>query len=137
MVEDLQKNYDVISYCPHLYKSQLHPYSRDGFKSVWDIRDMVDKYGLFPFKLKNYPVRVNIWCNYWVVTPQIFDDYCTNYLNKVVSFFRESEVKEVRDMYESTENHRNGQPYKAMTFFLEGLFSVFVTERSELKILEV
>jgi hypothetical protein len=135
LLKDLRKDYDVVTYCPHLYKSQAHPYTREGFKSVTDIMNIVDKYKIFPFTLKNYPSRVNVWCNYWVASPKVFDDYCTNYLNKVVSFFRESDIKEVRDIYEATENHRNGQPYKAMTFFLEGLFSVYLSEH-ELKIIE-
>ena len=84
---------------------------------------MADKAKLFPFKLDKYKVKKNVWCNYWIATPAVFDDYCTNYLSKAIEFFKGTEL------YERTEKHR-GKQYLSMTFFLEGLFSVYLTEKN-------
>ena len=84
---------------------------------------LADKAKLFPFKLDRYKVKKNVWCNYWIATPAVFDDYCTNYLSKAIEFFKGTEL------YDRTEKHR-GKQYLSMTFFLEGLFSVYLTEKN-------
>lgn len=114
---------DVITFFPKGYEKYLHPFTRKGFLSVNLMVDLADKYGLFPFKLRNFKVKQQVWCNYWVVTPAVFDDYCTRYLSKAIEFFRG------RPEYELTEHHR-GKQVPAMTFFLEGLFSVYLTREN-------
>lgn len=129
--------YDVIIGSPKIYGVQKHPYVREGCKAITDMCKMADYYNLFPFKLYEYPVNQICWCNYWIATPKVFDDYCTNYLNKAVSFFRDSKIQEVKELYEAEEPHRQGKPYKAFTFFLEGLFSLYLSQNPKLKILEL
>ena len=46
-----------------------------------------------------------------------------NALSKDVEFFKGT------DLYDRTEKHR-GKQYLSMTFFLEGLFSVYLTEKN-------
>ena len=136
--KDLKRSgYDVIISSPKIYGVQKHPYVREGYKAVADMCKIADYYHLFPFTLYEYPVKQICWCNYWIATPEVFDDYCTNYLNKAVSFFRDSKIEEVKRLYESFEPHRNGQPYKAFTFFLEGLFSLYLSQHPKLKVLEL
>lgn len=109
--------FDCIGY----EKYNLHPFTREGYKSIIEMCKLADYYKLFPFQLKGYKVNRNVWCNYWVVKPQIFDDYCTNYLSKAVEFFKDKEI------YNAKEMHRGEMVY-SFTFFLEGLFSVYLTE---------
>lgn len=135
--KDLKRTgYDVIIMSPKIYGTQKHPYTREGFQTITGMCRMADKHDLFPFKLYQCPTKHIVWCNYWIASPKVFDDYCTNYLSKVVSFFRDSTIPEVRALYESEEMHRKGERCKAFTFFLEGLFSVYLSNR-KLKVLEL
>ena len=109
------------------FKKYEHPYSRKGFVSVNKMVDVADEHCLFPFKLRNKKINTIVWCNYFAVTPQVFDHYCTDYLSKAIEFFKN------RPEYALTERHR-GKDYFAFTFFLEGLFSIFVTENPKYKI---
>ena len=83
------------------------------------------RFKLFPFKLVNYEIPNPIWCNYWLATPAVFDSFCTKYLSKALALLRDSEL------YDLTESHRNKE-YIATTFFLEGLFSLFVEEEKNI-----
>jgi hypothetical protein len=103
------------------YNQYQHPFCRKSFASVNEMVKMADQHKLFPFKLDRIKVKEVVWCNYWVATPEAFDDYCTNYLSKAVEFFKGT------PLYNAKEMHRGKMVY-AMTFFLEGLFSVFLTK---------
>jgi hypothetical protein len=116
---DLKLTKDVHCYFPKGYAKYDHPFSRKGFGSVDKLVQLADSYNLFPFKLKEYKVKQNVWCNYWIAKPHIFDDYCTRYLSKTIEFFKN------RPEYNLTEQHR-GKQVPAMTFFLEGLFSIYL-----------
>ena len=110
---------DVVVFFPKNYERFEHPFSRRGYGSVNAMVDYADKMKLFPFKLRDYPVEDICWCNYWIARPKIFDDYCTRYLSKAIEFFKGT------PLYNATEKHR-GKDCLSMTFFLEGLFSVFL-----------
>jgi hypothetical protein len=130
----LHSKADVINLSPKMYVGLKHPYVREGYRMVTDICKMADEYRLFPFDLYQYPVNEVIFCNYWLATPQAFELYCQKYLSRCIMFFRDNKNEEIARMYQVTENHREGKPYIAFTFFLEGLFSVFIKEE-KLKIL--
>jgi len=119
---------DVVTISPKLYSGQKHPFVREGFVTVTQMCRTADEHHLFPFTLYQYPVSNIVWCNYWVARPEVFDLYCTKYLNKVITFFRDNRNETIRRQYDAMENHRDGKPYLSMTFFLEGLFSVFLDE---------
>ncbi len=121
--KDIKYKGKVITFDCVGYDVFDHPFSRKCFDSVNEMVQMADKAKLFPFKLDRYKVKKNVWCNYWIATPKIFDDYCTNYLSKAIEFFKGT------DLYDRTEKHRDKQ-YLSMTFFLEGLFSVYLTEKN-------
>jgi len=112
---------DVTVFLIKDYERFKHPFCRKGFNSVNKMVEYADKMQLFPFKLKEYPLKDNVWCNYWVAKPHIFDDYCTRYLSKAIEFFKNT------DYYCITERHR-GKDCLSMTFFLEGLFSIYLQE---------
>jgi hypothetical protein len=131
-----EKNEMVYSINIPKYKSNKHPYTRNGYPSVRILAEMVDKSGIFDFKLKNYPIKKPIWCNYWITTPEIFDLYCCNYLNKVMTLFQRTKDKDILKALEMTEPHRYGKHYPSLTFFLEGLFSVFL-EEEKIKYFEI
>ena len=121
---------DVICFSPKAYEKFKHPFYRDGFESVKEMVILADKNKLFPFKLSNQKINDIIWCNYWVAPPKIFDDYCTRYLLKTIEFFKDKSI------YNATEFHR-GKDYPAFTFFLEGLFSVYLSrEKVSYKIIQ-
>lgn len=117
--KDLKLTKDVHCYAPPAFKKFEHPYSRNGFPSVNEMVRIADEYKLFDFKLKGYKVNKIVWCNYWIAKPHIFDDYCTRYLSKAIEFFK------TKPCYNLTELHR-GQQVPAFTFFLEGLFSIYL-----------
>lgn len=122
LIEKISFQKDVVLFKCLGYEKFDHPFSRKCFGSVNEMVRLADAYKLFPFKLDSYKVKYNVWCNYWVAKPHIFDDYCTNYLSKAIEFFKGT------DLYFAKEKHR-GQMVYAMTFFLEGLFSVYLTEK--------
>lgn len=112
---------DVLCFIPKNYEKFEHPFSRKGFVSVNEMVRLADDAKLFPFKLNDIKINDIIWCNYWIAPPKIFDDYCTRYLSKAVEFFKDKSI------YNATEIHR-GKECLSFTFFLEGLFSVYLTQ---------
>ena len=120
--EEIQPKGEINIYeCAGYAKYDSHPFTRDDYKSIIEMCKIADYYKLFPFQLRCYKVNRNVWCNYWIVKPHIFDEYCTNYLSKAVEFFKDKEI------YNAKEMHRGEMVY-SFTFFLEGLFSVYLTE---------
>lgn len=110
---------DVVSFMPIGHEVYDHPFSRMGFESVRKMVEMVDDAKVLPFTLKDYPIKQNVWCNYWATRPELFTIYVEKYLKPVMSV-----VGGNTTMY---EQHR-GRPYLAQCFMLEGLFSVFMQE---------
>lgn len=104
------------------------PYKRKQYKNILRLIKEVDKQNLFDFKFEDYPIKENIWCNYWVCSPNIFDYYCTNYLSKVMMLFERTKDNDLLEALELTETHRAGVQYSVVAFFLEGLFSVFLDQ---------
>lgn len=121
---ELKLSGDINIYFPKGYAKYEHPFSRKGFGSVDTLVSIADQYKLFDFKLKDYNVKQNVWCNYWIVKPAIFDDYCTRYLSKAIEFFKD------KPEYNLTEYHR-GKHVPALTFFLEGLFSIYLQHENK------
>lgn len=115
---------DINCYFPQGYEKYEHPYTRKGYLTVNRMVDLADNYCLFPFKLSDYKVNNIVWCNYWIVKPAIFDDYCTRYLSKAIEFFKD------KPEYNLTEYHR-GKHVPALTFFLEGLFSIYLQHENK------
>lgn len=118
---DLKPKSDIMVIFPQNYEKYEHPFSRKGYISVDKMVQLADKHKLFQFKLKRAKIKQQVWCNYWIARPEVFDEYCTNYLSKAVEFFKD------KPEYELMEMHR-GKLTPAMTFFLEGLFSVFLSK---------
>lgn len=116
---DITPSKDATVFFPSGYEKYDHPYSREGYGSVRRMVEVADDYKLFPFSLEKYRAKHNAWCNYWVARPSIFDLYVRQYLLPTIEFFR------FRPEYNLKEMHRGRTTY-AMTFFLEGLFSVFL-----------
>jgi len=110
------------------YRNCSHPYSRKQYPQILELCRVADDHSLFDFKLLNRPIKNQIWCNYWVATPEVFELYCSKYLIKTMDFFANNKNKEVKDAYNLTLKHRDNKQTFAMTFFLEGLFSLFLQE---------
>lgn len=123
LLEKIKLSGDVVILNCKGYEEYAHPFSRKCFCTVNQMVKLADEHKLFPFKLEQIKTNHICWCNYWVCTPEVFDDYCTNYLSKAIEFFKTTEL------YEAKEKHRGKMCY-SMTFFLEGLFSVFLTKRN-------
>lgn len=119
---------DAISFFPKGYEQFNHPFSRNGYASVLDSMLYLDSVKAFKTPLASFRTKTPVWCNYWALKPELFDLYCTAYLNKAISLLKETSI------YNACEMHR-GKQYVGTTFFLEGLFSYFVqTERLSHKI---
>jgi len=109
---------DVVVLFPKIYKDYKHPYCKVGFISVIEMTRIIDAAKIFPFKMEGYKVKQNVWCNYWVARPAVFDDYCRRYLKPCMDILNDLDFKEM---------HR-GKIVPSNTFFYEGLFSVYLTE---------
>ena len=83
--------------------------------------EMVDEAEILPFKIKDYPINQNVWCNYWLTTPELFDRYMSEVLRPCMQVLGGNTTL--------TEQHR-GKTYLAQCFFYEGLFSVFMQENN-------
>lgn len=124
--EDLRpQDKDVYLLTPSSYMRFKSPYSEKGFGSVKELAKLADKERLFPFDLTDYDAKyhndsVVAFCNFFLVRPHIFDDYCKNYLQIAVGWLNSK--KELRAM---KCRHRD-RLYPAQTFFLEGLFQCYV-----------
>lgn len=114
---------DICIFVPLGYEKHEHPYSRKAYDSVNKIVQCADENNLFDFKLCDVDINEIVWCNYWIAKQKVFDDYCKNYLSKAIDFFKD------RPEYNLTVMHR-GRLCPAFTFFLEGLFSVFLSKRN-------
>jgi hypothetical protein len=121
-------NSPVISLSPIRMDANDHPYIRVNYKSILDLCKVIDDAKIFDFTLYQYPLKKNIWCNYWICSPEIFDLYCCNYLNKVMRFINTTKDKAALEVLNKTLKHRKGIEYSIVTFFLEGLFTVFLNE---------
>lgn len=119
--DKLKLSNDVTVFYPRMYQTHPHPYMREEYAQVLQLVDIADKYKLFPFRLRNYKVKQDVWCNYWIAKPAIFDDYIRRYLIPAIEFFKP------RPEYDLMTQHR-GKMYFTMTFFLEGLFSIYLQE---------
>ncbi len=122
-----EKKADVITFKCLGYEKYEHPFSRRGFKTVNQMVELADEHKLFDFKLRKHQVDNIVWCNYWIAKPEVFDDYCTRYLSKTIEFFKK------QSLYNAKELHR-GQMVFSMTFFLEGLFSIYLENNKKLKV---
>lgn len=117
VIEKLERcDTDVVVIFPRGYEKYEHPFTRKGYKSVNDLVDLVDNSGIFDFKLKDYQIEQNVWCNYWVAKPMVFSEYVSDYLLPCMRLIGDNAGEEL---------HR-GKMVKAQTFFYEGLFSVYL-----------
>lgn len=118
---DLKISKDVTVIFPQQYEKYEHPFSRKGYKSVNEMVTLCDARKLFPFNLSDYPVDQIVWCNFWIAKPVVFDDYIRRYLMPTIEFLKGTYL------YHATEIHRGKETF-SMTFFLEGLFSIYLQE---------
>ena len=119
-----KNNYKSFSFMPRRCENYAGPYHRTGFGNVHELIKQIDRTDILKVKLKHYKPAVNVWCNYFICTPDVFEKYVKNYLEPVVKHFAKKENQKYLLL---TEKHR-GKPCAAMTFFLEGLYSVFIEQ---------
>lgn len=110
---------DAVVIFPRGYERYQHPFTREGYKTVNDLVSLVDDSFLLPVKLKEYDVIQNVWCNYWMAKPHIFDEYIHEWLLPCMGLIGN---------HAGVELHR-GKLTPAQTFFYEGLFSVYLSHK--------
>ena len=123
LIQSITGESDVYVCNPAHYEKYKHPYSRKGFGSVDAMREYIDARNILPVRLSGVSIDRPVWCNYWIARREIFTDYVQNWLIPVVACLKRS------PLYSATELHR-GKPTLSVTFFLEGLFSVYLTQNS-------
>lgn len=117
---------DVLLMTPGMYMRLDAPYSRRGFQEVQELAKVVDRNGVLPYEWYDYDAgRVLNFCNFWLARPGVFDDYCRNYLSKVVDFVENGCDPELDSWREKRVLHR-GMPHPPAVFLIEGLFQTYV-----------
>jgi hypothetical protein len=102
------------------------PLSNIGYRNIQEIAKIADKDNLFPFKLYKYDNENCIsFCNYFLVKPYVFHDYCKNYLAKFIDYLEYSRNPELKHQLSLLCPHNN-KSHPAHPFILEGLFQCFV-----------
>lgn len=96
---------------------------------VKEVAALADKDKLFSFDLCDYDRKYgNDDCvcfgNFFLVTPEIFDDYCKNYLAPAVEWLKQN------DAWLNQKLPYKDSEYPVHPFFLEGLFQCFVHSRA-------
>lgn len=78
---------------------------------------------------------VNVFCNYWVATPQVIDKYLTTFLLPVVdALYNDPDIS--AEVNSEMFPHR-GKMYPIHPFVLEYLFGLFVYHHPELKVIRL
>ncbi len=120
---------DVYSLTPNVFNHLHSPYSEFGFGNVYEICKVIDKYNLFPFKLTDHDSvnknKFKCFCNFFICTPEIFEDYVNNYLNKLINFINTCSAPEFLIQINRMIKHR-GVFHPVHPFLLEGLFECYV-----------
>lgn len=116
---------DIYILNPKVYKNHGHLYNDRGFGNINSICKIFDRHKIFPFKLTNASVgEYNTFCNFFVCTPEIFDDYVRNYLVVMMDWLLTCNDKDFLNQIKLLISHRHTL-YTAHTFMLEGLFSCY------------
>ncbi len=121
-----RKSPDVFLMTPRMYAGFDAPYSRRGFRSVQELAKVIDRNGVLPYELYDYDAGdVLNFCNFWAARPGVFDDYCRNYLSKVMDFVENGDDPELASWRLKRVEHR-GRPHPPAVFLIEGLFQTYV-----------
>lgn len=116
---------DVYILNPKVYKKYGHLYNDKGFGNINAICKIVDKKKIFPFKLAGCDVGdYNTFCNFFICTPEVFQDYVNNYLKVFMNWLLTCNDPEFLYQIKLLISHRHTL-YTAHTFMLEGLFSCY------------
>jgi hypothetical protein len=120
----------VFSMSPSLYDRIPSPYSYSAHESVKAICRLIDKHEVLPFKIAGYDSKGKFknFCNYFVCTPEIFDDYVENYLYKLYTWFKTCDDEVLVALLNSKVLHRNN-PHPIHAFIMEGLFERYVEHK--------
>jgi hypothetical protein len=81
----------------------------------------MDKINLLNFKTTNYDKNCKCFCNYFLVTPRIFDEYVSTCLHKVKNYLETTTNIKVINALKIPIKHR-GLRLNSAVFLMEGLF---------------
>lgn len=121
---------DIYLMTPPKYIGYKSPLSANGFGNVCEIAKIADSERLFPFDLYEYDIKYKntsctSFCNFFLVTPGMFDYYCSTYLKPTINWLETSTNPKLKKILETKVQHRDKKMYPVQTFFLEGLFQCF------------
>ena len=120
---------DVYYMTPGIYSMFDAPYSRRGFRDVQELARIIDRCGVLPYALYDYDAGDSFnFCNFWAARPGVFDEYCREYLSKVIDFVERGNDPELVFWRKARVEHR-GRPYPPAVFLIEGLFQTYAHHR--------
>lgn len=120
--QQIEQGYDIYSMSPITYKKPKHHYDTREYAGMFEICQFVDSAKILPVKTWGYN-KIHSYCNYWLLTPENFEDYILNWLMPVMNLFKYSD--EAKKLFSYKMAHR-GDMYSTVVFFLEGLFSLYL-----------
>lgn len=95
-------------------------------KQVLQVNELLNSSGILPFDL--FSKWQYCHCNYWIVKPHIFDDYCKNVLIPAMDFFSRPNIMNMLPKW--YEHRHEGRLTTSICFTLEGLFGAFMANRN-------
>src|SRR3990167_1805779 len=130
-IKEQVKDKDIYLMTPPAYMYFKSPLSKHGFANVGEIAKIADREKMLSFQLYDYDTKYKnkkcvSFCNFFLVKPYIFDDYCKNVLNPVIQWMKSRKNADLRKQLSIPCVHRDGKKYPVHTFFLEGLFQCYV-----------
>lgn len=116
--QSLLSCYNLI---PEIYTGQAY-YDLFNTEELKIICRMIDKDGVLPVRLEGFDFgRVINYCNYWLMTPELFASYMETFMIPAMDWMEKND-----DVMKTMLIHYRGQIITYHTFFLERLVSVFM-----------
>lgn len=126
ITEAIQPDIHCYNMSPFPFNEYRHTYDPIGTQNVKDMCDYIDTKKIFSFKLKYFDMRGHLaFCNFWLLSPDLFNDYVKNFLQPVMNWFENDRSPKMQELKNRIFHHYTGDIKEASLFF-EGLFGVWL-----------
>ncbi len=97
-------------------------------KQLFSDDQMLNNSGVLPFDLFDGKWQY-CYCNYWIVKPHVFEDYCKNVLIPAMDFYNRPEV--IKTMPKWYTHRHEERKTTSICFTLEGLFGSYMAHNTQ------
>lgn len=114
---------DVYLLTPKSYMGMVSVVHDSSFGQIVAVRDILNKSGVLPFELTGNNNGVKSFCNFWMVKPEVFNDYVGNYLIPLYRWMKFTNNTTLIELLHQVTPHKRCTPH---TFIMEGLFQYYI-----------